>query len=98
MPAAKNPRFVLTLSERNYEVLKALADLRGVSMSAVVNQMVAEARPVLRSLLALAKEDPRQADMVELLECIEDRADRTLREASSDLRKRVAGKRPRGSR
>lgn len=96
----KKPRFVVTLSEQNYRVLKALAELRGVSMSAVLNQMVAEARPALQSLLALAKEDPRQTGLVELLERIESRAGKTLRGTSEELRKaaKASPRRPRGSR
>ncbi len=95
--ATKKPRFVVTLSEQNYLTLKALAELRGVSASAVINQMLSEARPALRSLLALAKEDPRQADLVELLERVEGRVGKTLRGTFGELRKaaKAGPKRPR---
>lgn len=85
----KKPRFLFTLEPEHHLALKVLAQQRGMSVSALINDMLA---PALAPLLALVKAswDPSQSDLEDYLEKLEGRLHATLKETELELAARAS--------
>lgn len=83
----KKPRFLVTIDPENHQALKHLAVMRGMSVSAVINEML---KPALGPLMALvrASTDPAQTDLVDYLESVKAKVGATLEEVSASALER----------
>lgn len=77
MPTKKN-RFLVTIGEEQHRALKALAGMRGVSVSRLVNEMLKPAVEPILDLVRASQNPVGQADL-------EDFLGRTEAKLSSDL-------------
>lgn len=78
-PKGRKPRLMLTVPQDLHDLIKEIADARGVPMSSVAVELLSEMQPVLEAALPIFKKQKQISDeLLKTMEETEKEADKLL--------------------
>ena len=77
-PKGRKPRLMLTVPQDLHDLIKEIADARGVPMSSVAVELLSEMQPALEAALPILKQKQISDELLKTMEETEKEADKLL--------------------
>ena len=77
-PKGRKPRLMLTVPQDLHDLIKEIADARGVPMSSVAVELLSEMQPALEAALPIFKQKQISYELLKTMEETEKEADKLL--------------------